>query len=182
MGNHMLPRNPPPFLLISMVPRSLLAKAFIFAAVFSLLGCGKKAVQTETAPPPEVLVTQVVKADVPVVHEWVGTLNGSVNADIRARVNGYLQKKDYQEGSFVKEGDLLFEIDPRPFEAALAGAKSDLLQEQAVQLATQADFERSQDLFNKKVISVQEFENKKQLNQSHVAKVAAVEAGVQNTT
>jgi len=179
MGNHMLPRNPPPFLLISMVPRSLLAKAFIFAAVFSLLGCGKKAVQTETAPPPEVLVTQVVKADVPVVHEWVGTLNGSVNADIRARVNGYLQKKDYQEGSFVKEGDLLFEIDPRPFEAALAGAKSDLLQEQAVQLATQADFQRSQELFEKKVISVQEFENKKQINQSHVAKVAALEAAVQ---
>ena len=78
---------------MSMVPRSFLAKTFIFAAVFSLLGCEKKAVQTEAAPPPEVLVTQVVKADVPVVHEWVGTLNGSVNADIRARVNGYLQKK-----------------------------------------------------------------------------------------
>src|SRR6516165_7902512 len=179
MGNHMLPRNPPPFLLISMVPRSLLANAFIFAAAFSLFGCEKKAVQTEAAPPPEVLVTQVVKADVPVVHEWVGTLSGSVNADIRARVNGYLQKKDYQEGSFVKEGDLLFEIDPRPFEAALAGAKSDLLQEQAVQLATQADFQRSQELFEKKVISVQEFENKKQLNQANVAKVAALEAAVQ---
>jgi RND family efflux transporter MFP subunit len=162
-----------------MVPRSSLAKAFIFAAVFSLLGCAKKAVQTEAGPPPEVLVTQVVKADVPVVREWVGTLNGSENADIRARVNGYLQKRDYQEGSYVKEGDLMFEIDPRPFEAALAGAKSDLLQEQAVQLATQADFERSQDLFNKKVISVQEFENKRQLNQSHVAKIAALEAGVQ---
>jgi RND family efflux transporter MFP subunit len=162
-----------------MVPRSSLAKAFIFAAAFSLLGCGKKAVQTEAVPPPEVLVTQVVKADVPVVREWVGTLNGSENADIRARVNGYLQKRDYQEGSYVKEGDLMFEIDPRPFEAALAGAKSELLQEQAVQLATQADFERSQDLFNKKVISVQEFENKRQLNQAHVAKIAALEAAVQ---
>jgi membrane fusion protein (multidrug efflux system) len=162
-----------------MVPRSSLAKAFFSAAVFSLLGCEKKAVQTEAAPPPEVLVTQVVKADVPVVHEWVGTLSGSVNADIRARVNGYLQKKDYDEGSFIKEGDLMFEIDPRPFEAALAGAKSQLLEEQAVQLATQADFERSQDLFNKKVISVQEFENKRQLNQANVAKVAALEAAVQ---
>ena len=162
-----------------MVPRSLLAKAFIFAAVFSFFGCGKKAVQTEAAPPPEVLVSQVVKADVPVVHEWVGTLNGSENADIRARVNGYLQKRDYDEGSYVKEGDLMFEIDPRPFEAALAQAKSELLQEQAVQLATQADFGRSQELFDKKVISVQEFENKKQVNQSHVAKVAALEAAVQ---
>jgi membrane fusion protein (multidrug efflux system) len=162
-----------------MVPRSLLAKTFIFAAVFSLLGCEKKVVQTEVGPPPEVLVAQVAKADVPIVHEWIGTLNGSENADIRARVNGYLQKKDYQEGGYVKEGDLMFEIDPRPFEAALAGAKSDLLQQQAVQLATQADFERSQDLFNKKVISVQEFENKRQLNQANVAKVAALEAAVQ---
>ena len=162
-----------------MVPRSLLAKAFIFAAVFSFSGCGKKAVQTEAAPPPEVLVAQVVKADVPIVHEWVGTLDGSENADIRARVNGYLQKRDYKEGGYVKEGDLLFEIDPRPFEAALAEAKSQLLQEQAIQLATQADFERSQDLFNKKVISVQEFENKRQLNQANVAKVAALEAAVE---
>jgi RND family efflux transporter MFP subunit len=162
-----------------MVPRLSLAKTLIFAAVFTFLGCEKKAVQTEAAPPPEVLVAQVVKADVPIVREWVGTLNGSENADIRARVNGYLQKRDYDEGSYVKEGDLMFEIDPRPFEAALAGAKSDLAQEQAVQLATQADFERSQDLFNKKVISVQEFENKKQLNNSHIAKVAALEAAVQ---
>jgi membrane fusion protein, multidrug efflux system len=162
-----------------MVPRLSLAKTLIFAAVLTFLGCEKKAVQTEAAPPPEVLVAQVVKADVPIVREWVGTLSGSENADIRARVNGYLQKRDYDEGSYVKEGDLMFEIDPRPFEAALAGAKSDLLQEQALQLATQADFERSQDLFNKKVISVQEFENKRQLNQSHIAKVAALEAAVQ---
>ena len=70
----MLPRNPP--LPIRMVPRSSLAKAFIFAAAFSFFGCGKKDVHTEAAPPPEVLITQVVKADVPVVHEWVGTLNG----------------------------------------------------------------------------------------------------------
>jgi multidrug efflux pump subunit AcrA (membrane-fusion protein) len=59
------------------------------------------------------------------IGEWVGTLDGSENADIRARVTGYLQKRNYQEGSYVKEGDLLFEIDPRPFEAALAQAKSE---------------------------------------------------------
>jgi membrane fusion protein, multidrug efflux system len=125
------------------------------------------------------LVTQVVKGDVPIVREWVGTLDGSENADIRARVTGYLRKKDYQEGSYVKEGDLLFEIDPRPFEAALDEAKSQLDQAQAVQLATEADFERSQELFNKKVISEQEFENKRQLNQANVAKVAALQAAVE---
>jgi membrane fusion protein, multidrug efflux system len=162
-----------------MTPRSTLAKAFSIAIVFSLSGCEKKTVQTEAPPPPEVLVTEVVKGDVPTVGEWVGTLDGEQNADIRARVTGYLQKRDYQEGSYVKEGDLLFEIDPRPFEAALAEAKSQLAQEQAVQLATQADFERNQELFNKKVISVQEFENKRQLNEANVAKVGALEAAVQ---
>jgi membrane fusion protein (multidrug efflux system) len=162
-----------------MITRSCLAKAFLVAVVFGLSGCGKEAVQTEGAPPPEVLVTQVVKADVPIVREWVGTLNGSENADIRARVSGYLQKKDYQEGSYVKEGDLMFEIDARPFEAALDEAKSQLDQAQAVQLATEADFARSQDLFNKKVISEQEFENKKQLNQANISKVGALEASVE---
>ncbi len=162
-----------------MTPRSCLVKASVIAVVLILSGCSKKTVQTEAPPPPEVLVTQVVKGDVPIVSEWVGTLNGSENADIRARVTGYLQKRAYQEGSYVKEGDLLFEIDPRPFEAALAEAKSQLVQAQAVQLATQADFERNQELFNKKVISEQEFENKKQLNESNVAKVGALEAAVQ---
>jgi multidrug efflux pump subunit AcrA (membrane-fusion protein) len=73
--------------------------ALIFATVFSLSGCEKKTVQTEAPPPPEVLVTQVVKGDVPIVREWVGTLDGSENAEIRARVSGYLQKKDYPEGA-----------------------------------------------------------------------------------
>ncbi|HXL26738.1 MAG TPA: efflux RND transporter periplasmic adaptor subunit [Chthoniobacterales bacterium] len=162
-----------------MTPRSCLAKAFSIAVVFSLSGCEKKTVHTEAPPPPEVLVTEVVKADVPTVGEWVGTLDGEQNAEIRARVTGYLQKRDYQEGSYVKEGDLLFEIDPRPFEAALDEAKSQLDQAKAIQLATEADFERSQELFDKKVISVQEFENKKQLNQANVAKVGALEAAVQ---
>ena len=162
-----------------MTPRSRLAKAFIIAVVLNLSGCEKKNIHTEAPPPPEVLVTEVVKADVPTVGEWVGTLDGEQNAEIRARVTGYLQKRDYQEGSYVKEGDLLFEIDPRPFEAALDEAKSQLDQAKAIQLATEADFERSQELFDKKVISVQEFENKKQLNQANVAKVGALEAAVQ---
>jgi RND family efflux transporter MFP subunit len=162
-----------------MLPRSSVAQTVVIVALLNLSGCEKKAVVTEAPPPPEVFVTEVVKADVPIVSEWVGTLDGSENADIRARVTGYLQKRDYQEGSYVKAGDLLFEIDPRPFEAALAEAKSQLVQAQALQLATQADFERSQELYNKKVISTQEFENKKQLNEANVAKVGALEAAVQ---
>src|SRR6266403_6266620 len=162
-----------------MTPRSRLAKAFSIAVVLNLSGCEKKIIHTEAPPPPEVLVTEVVKADVPTVGEWVGTLDGEQNAEIRARVTGYLQKRDYQEGSYVKEGDLLFEIDPRPFEAALDEAKSQLDQAKAIQLATEADFERSQELFDKKVISVQEYENKRQLNQANVAKVGALEAALE---
>jgi membrane fusion protein (multidrug efflux system) len=159
-----------------MNPRSYFAESLAVACALGLSSCEQKAEHAEAPPPPEVLVTQVVKADVPIVHQWVGTLNGSDNADIRARVTGYLQKRNYHEGSFVKEGDVLFEIDPRPFEAALAQAKSDLAQAQAIQAATEADFQRSQELFNKKVISVQEYENKRQLNQANVAKVGALQA------
>jgi membrane fusion protein, multidrug efflux system len=163
----------------NMSPRSFLATAFTSATLVALWGCEKKTAQTETAPPPEVLVTQVVKADVPVVSEWIGTLEGSENAEIRARVTGYLQKKQYQEGDYVHEGDPLFEIDPRPFQAALDEAQSQLDQAQAVQLATEADFQRSQDLYNKKVISDQEFENKRQLNRANVAKVEALKAALE---
>ncbi|MBV8099925.1 MAG: efflux RND transporter periplasmic adaptor subunit [Verrucomicrobia bacterium] len=162
-----------------MKPRSCLAETLSIAILLGLASCEKKTEHAEAPPPPEVLVTDVVKADVPIVRQWVGTLNGSDNADIRARVTGYLQKRNYQEGSFVKEGDVLFEIDPRPFEAALAQAKSDLAQTQAIQLATQAQFERNQELFNKKVISVQEYENTRQLNEANVAKVGAAEAALQ---
>jgi RND family efflux transporter MFP subunit len=159
--------------------KPIVAKALPLAVIISVLGCEKKVAETGPPAPPEVLVTQVISGDVPVIRSWVGTLDGSENADIRARVTGYLQKRDYQEGSFVKEGDLLFEIDPRPFEAALAQAKSELDQVQATQAATQADFERSQDLYNKKVISVQEYENKRQLNQAQVAKSEALQAAAQ---
>src|SRR5258708_39455534 len=156
--------------------KSIVAKALALAIIINVLGCEKKVAETGPQAPPEVLVTQVISGDVPVIREWVGTLDGSENADIRARVTGYLQKRDYQEGSFVKEGDLLFEIDPRPFEAALAHAKSDLAQAQAIQAATAADFQRSQELLDKKVISVQEYENKRQLNLANVAKVGALQA------
>ena len=156
-----------------------IAKALALAFIISVQACEKKVAETGPQAPPEVLVTQVISGDVPVIREWVRTLDGSENADIRARVTGYLQKGDYQEGSYVKEGDLLFEIDPRPFEAALAQAKSELDQVQATQAATQADFERSQELYNKKVISVQEYENKRQLNQAQVAKAEALQAAAQ---
>jgi len=147
-------------------------------ALFSLPACQREEA-SKTPPPPEVLVTDAATRDVPVYREWIGTLDGSENAEIRARVTGYLLKRDYQEGSLVKKGDLLFEIDARPFEAALAEAKSQLEQGKAVQLAAQAEKERSDKLFDQKVISVQEHTNKTQLNESNIAKVGALQANLE---
>jgi multidrug efflux pump subunit AcrA (membrane-fusion protein) len=111
-----------------MYRKSIVTKALVAIVMVCVLGCDKKVAEAGPPTPPEVFVTQVVSADVPTIRGWVGTLDGSEKADIRARVTGSLQKRDYQERSFVKEGDLLFEIDSRPFEAALAEAKSELTQ------------------------------------------------------
>lgn len=152
---------------------------FIFlaaAATAVLTGCKKE--ETAVAAPPEVLVVDAATRDVPVYREWIGTIDGSENAEIRAKVQGYLIKRDYDEGSLVKKGTLLFEIDPRPSEAALAEAKSQLEQAKAVKLAAIAERERSDQLFSKHVISEQEHTNKTQLAEANIAKVGALEANV----
>src|SRR5438105_15624847 len=130
--------------------------AFVTALLFvGLLGCSRKSTQ---APPnaPEVLVTTVQPRDVPRVLERVATLDGFINANINAQVQGYIISRDYKEGSVVNKGDLLFQIDSRPFEAALAQAKATLAKDQANQAKADADEKRAMDLFNKKVISDQE--------------------------
>ncbi len=83
------------------------------------------------SPLPVVEVVQVERKDVPVYGEWIGTLDGLVNADVRAQVSGYLMEQGYQEGAFVKKGTLLFQIDARPFQAALDQSLGQLAQAQA---------------------------------------------------
>jgi multidrug efflux pump subunit AcrA (membrane-fusion protein) len=83
----------------------------------------KHALGSQTVALPDVQVLQVHQEDVPIYGEWIGTLDGLVNADVRAQVTGYLLKQGYQEGRFVKQGQLLFQIDPRPFQAALDQAQ-----------------------------------------------------------
>src|SRR6266446_4253791 len=117
--------------------------------------CSRKPAQTGP-PPPEVLVTTVAPRDVPRILERVATLDGFINANINAQVSGYIISRDYKEGSVVKKGDLLFRIDSRPFDAALAQAKANLAKDQATQAKSDADEKRAMDLFNKKVISDQE--------------------------
>ena len=90
-----------------------------------LFGCEKKEEKPQ-AGPPEVLVSEVVQQNVPIFQEWVSQLNGPVNADITPKVQGYLLKQDYQNGYFVKKGQLLFELDPRQYQAALEHAQADV--------------------------------------------------------
>jgi RND family efflux transporter MFP subunit len=106
---------------------------FIGAAlVSSSLGCGNGNVRAAAPPPPPVVeVAPVIQKDVPVQGEWVGTLEGYVNAQIQPHVSGYLIRQDYHEGAFVKKGQLLFEIDPRPFQAVLDQAKGQRAQAEA---------------------------------------------------
>lgn len=140
--------------------------------------CSRKAPQA--APPaPEVLIIDAAIRDVPVHREWIGTIDGSENADIRARVTGHLVKRNYNEGSLVKKGEVLFEIDPRPFEAALAQAKSELDEGKAAALAAAADRVRNDKLFAEKVISAQEHTNKTQTSEANEAKVKALQAAVE---
>src|SRR5438132_10610856 len=134
--------------------RLIALATFLICLSFSA-GCSRKPAQTGP-PPPEVLVTTVTPQDVPRVLERVATLDGFINANINAQVQGYIVSRDYQEGSVVKKGDLLFQIDPRPFEAALAQAKGTLAKDKANQVKADADEKRAMDLFNKKVISDQE--------------------------
>src|SRR5216684_7947024 len=140
-------------------------------------GCSRKAPQAGPNAP-EVLVTTVQPQDVPRVLERVATLDGFINANINAQVQGYIISRDYQEGSVVKKGDLLFQIDPRPFEAALAQAKATLAKDQANLAKADADQKRALDLFNKKVISDQERDTAIAAAGSSKANVEADEAAV----
>jgi membrane fusion protein, multidrug efflux system len=141
------------------------------------LGCSRKQ-STAVASAPEVLVTVVAPKDVPRVLERVATLDGFINANINAQVQGYIVSRDYQEGSVVKKGDLLFQIDPRPFEAALAQAKGTLAKDKANQVKADADEKRAMDLFNKKVISDQERDTATAAAQAGRANIEADEAAV----
>jgi membrane fusion protein, multidrug efflux system len=151
------------------------------AALFSVSafpGC-EKSVTTTAAAPPEVLVTEVVQKEVPVFRQWVGTVNGVENAEVRARTEGYLTTISYQQGGYVKKGDVLFQIDSRPFVAALDQAKGQLEEAKATMLGVELDAKRAQELFDTKVISEQEYTNKTQLYQTKLAAVTAAQAAVE---
>jgi membrane fusion protein (multidrug efflux system) len=131
------------------------------------------------------MVAQVEQRDVPIYGEWIGTLDGFVNADVRAQVTGYLVRQDYKEGAFVNKGQLLFEIDPRPFQAALdqaegqlAQAKAQLTNAEAIQVRTQLDVERYTPLAKEQAASQQDLDNATQNNLAAKATVATAQAQI----
>jgi RND family efflux transporter MFP subunit len=137
------------------------------------------------AAPPIVMVAQVEQKDVDLYSEWIGTLAGEVNANVQAQVTGYLLKRDYQEGSFVKNGQPLFEIDPRPFQAVLDQAEGQLAQAiaqlanaEAVQGRTQLDVERYTPLAKEQAASQQDLDNANQNNLAAKATVATDKAQI----
>jgi len=140
-------------------------------------GCGQE--QAPPPPPPEVQVARVVQEDVPVISEWIGTLEGSVNADIRPRVEGHLLRQFYKEGQVVAPHDPLFEIDPRQFTAALEQAQGVLGQAEAGLARASKDVERFTPLAAERAISQQELDYALAAQRDARAAVAAAQAAVE---
>ncbi len=124
-----------------------------------------------TPPPPVVSVDSVKQRDVPVYKEWVGSLDGMVNAQIRAQVTGYLIRRNYEEGQVVVKDQLLYEIDPRPFQTILDSALSALAREEALLKTARLDLDRVERLLPERAVSVRDRDNA-------VGRVAAGEAEI----
>jgi membrane fusion protein (multidrug efflux system) len=133
--------------------------------------------QTPPAPPPvDVVVADVVQRDVPITSEWIGTTQGLVDAQVRAQVSGYLISRDYREGSLVKEGDLLFVIDPRPYRAALEAAQGQLGRAQAALTKAEQDVARYTPLAKEGAVSQQELDDAIQARNAGRAAVQSARA------
>ena len=184
----------------------VLSKHQIWAIVCTILlivlvaaGCSQGESAANPAPS-AVEVVEVQQKDVPIYGEWIGTLDGLVNADIKAQVAGYLMKQGYTEGSFVRKGQLLFEIDPRPFQASLdqargqlaqatgglAQARAQLVQSEAQLAAAEANQHKAQldedryvPLAKEQAITQQDLDNATQGNLAAKAQVQAAKAGVE---
>lgn len=153
-----------------------IAGACVFAAIG---GCEKKEAPPPPAPP-DVTIAEVVQQDVPVFNEWVAQLNGPVNADITPKVQGYLLKQAYQNGFFVKKGQLLFELDPRQYEAAVESAKASLAASQAELGKYQNDVARDTPLAAQNAIPQKQLDTDTSNRDAAAADVKAKQADLDN--
>jgi RND family efflux transporter MFP subunit len=175
-----MPRHRDPAAIpgLSCTAVSRLVLAVVLATVSTAVGCGK----TNAAPAipvSEVEVAAITQKDVPIFSEWVATLDGYVNAQIQAQVTGYVIRQTYKEGSFVRKGQMLFQIDPRPFRAALDQANAQLEQAQAQLAKTAMDVDRDTPLAKERAIAQSQLDNDIQANRAAKAAVKAAEAQVE---
>lgn len=162
------------------------ALAFAIGAL-ALQGCsGTSASSATTPPPPEVLVSTVVQKDVPIYGDWVATLDGYVNANIQPQVSGYLVEQNYREGSVVHKGDILFEIDPRPFQAVLDQARGQVEQARGQLAQAQAQLglatinvKRDTPLAAARAIAQSQLDNDLQAQAQYEAQVKTAQANIQ---
>jgi membrane fusion protein (multidrug efflux system) len=135
-----------------MTRRHVPLTVILLASQLSFVACTQPGAAPVT-PPPTVAVVEVVERDVPLISEWIATLDGYVNAQIRPEVTGYLVRRAYQEGAQVRKGQVLFEVDPRPFEAAMSQAKAQLAQAEGQLARANRDVERDTPLAAQKAIA-----------------------------
>ncbi len=155
--------------------------ATLALAAGATAGCGNrvKAASAAAPPPPmKVTVVKAVQTNVPLTGEWVGTLDGYVNAQIQPQASGYLIRQDYREGAQVEKGQVLFEIDPRPFEAALDQAQGQLGQAQAQLSLAQINVNRDTPLAEARAIARSQLDNDIQQKAQAEASVKSAEAAV----
>src|SRR5437879_4998744 len=165
-------------------PSSVVSGKFLCTwALLSLLASALLGCQSQKAagplPPAEVEVVSVIQRDVPIYGEWVATLDGYVNAQIQPQVTGYIVDQTYKEGSFVRKGQILFQIDTRPFQALLDQAQAQLAQAQAQSGKTQLDVDRDTPLAKERAIAQSQLDNDIQANLAAKAAVKAAEAQVE---
>lgn len=175
-----MPRHHGPVVTLSLLSSagSRFVSGLLLATLALAVGCSK----TNAAPAvvaPEVKVASVVQNDVPIYSEWVTTLDGYVNAQIQPQVTGYVIQQTYKEGSFVRKGQMLFQIDPRPFQAMLDQTNAQLAQAQAQLAKTAMDVDRDAPLAKAHAIAQSQLDNDIQANRAASAAVKAAEAQVE---
>jgi len=148
----------------------------VFSVLLLVFSCRKPA--APPPPAPTVQVTEVIQRDVPIYGEWVGTLDGFVNAEIRPQVAGYVLKREYREGTFVRDGQLLFVIDPRNYKDALDQASSTLDRNIATLAKAQLDVVRDKKLITEEAITRQQLDNDLAAELEAAANVASARAAL----
>jgi len=151
---------------------------FILFLPLALQACGDSKASPAPAPPPRVSVITVQPESVSLTSEWIATLDGYVNAQIRPQVSGYLLKRNYEEGAAVHKGQVLFEIDRRPFESALAQAKAQLAEAKAQLGKTERDMQRDRPLAEQRAIAQSQYDNDVQANLAAQGAVESAAAAV----